>query len=215
MILVNVLVFVYEVEYTTDFTSPLTERFFTQYGVVPIQIISALRGTQLLRLYPLVTSMFVHAGVFHIFGNMLFLFVFGHNVEDKFGHFGYLLFYLVAGIGGAMTQVYLSVLSGPPDLFIPSVGASAAISGVLGAYLLFFPRARVVSLVVYFILPIRAFWFILGWFFLQLLYLELIFSSAGVNSGVAYGAHVGGFIVGLVLGGVVRLITGRAAEEEL
>jgi membrane associated rhomboid family serine protease len=185
-----------------------------QYGVVPAQIITALRATQLLRLYPLITSMFIHAGVVHIFGNMLYLFVFGHNVEEKFGHFGYLLFYLVAGVGGALTQVYLSVLSGPPDLSIPSVGASAAISGVLGAYLLFFPRARVVSLVVYFILPIRAYWFILAWFFLQLLFLELIFSSAGINSGVAYGAHVGGFVVGLVIGGVVRLITGPAAEEE-
>ena len=122
---------------------------------------------------------------------------------------------LVAGVGGAMTQVYLSLLSGPPDLSIPSVGASAAISGVLSAYLLFFPRARVVSLVVYFILPIRAYWFILAWFFLQLLYLELIFSSAGINSGgVAYGAHVGGFAVGLVLGGIARLLTGPAVEEE-
>ncbi|TLX97126.1 MAG: rhomboid family intramembrane serine protease, partial [Thaumarchaeota archaeon] len=205
----------YELEYTTDFTSPLTERFFAQYGVVPSQIISALKGTQLLRLYPLLTSMFIHAGVVHIFGNMLFLFVFGHNVEEKFGHIGYLLFYLVAGVGGAMTQVYLSVLSGPPDLFIPSVGASAAISGVPGGYLLFFPRARVVSLVDYFILPIRAYWFILAWFFLQLLYLELIFSSAGINSGgVAYGAHVGGFAVGLVLGGIARLLTGPAVEEE-
>jgi len=214
LILVNVLVFVYEIEYTADFTSPLTERFFVQYGVVPGQILNALRGSQLLRLYPLVTSMFIHAGVVHIFGNMLFLFVFGHNVEERFGHLGYLFFYLIAGVGGALTQVYLSVLSGPLDLSIPSVGASAAISGVLGAYLLFFPRARVVSLVVYFILPIRAFWFILAWFFLQLLFLELIFSSAGINSGVAYGAHVGGFIVGLVLGGVARLITGPAAEEE-
>ena len=210
MILVNVLVFVYEVEYTADFTSPLTERFFVQYGVVPSQILSALRGSQLLRLYPLVTSMFIHAGVVHIFGNMLFLFVFGHNVEERFGHFGYLLFYLIAGVGGALTQVYLSVLSGPPDLSIPSVGASAAISGVLGAYLLFFPRARVVSLVVYFVLPIRAYWFILAWFFLQLFY-----SFAGINTGVAYGAHIGGFIAGLVLGGIARLLTGPASEEDL
>ncbi len=112
-----------------------------------------------------------------------------------------------------MTQVYLSLLSGPPDISIPSVGASAAISGVLGAYLLFFPRARVVSLVAYFVLPIRAYWFILGWFFLQLLFLELVFSSAGVNSGVAYGAHVGGFVVGLVLGGVARILVGPATEE--
>ncbi len=161
MILINVLVFVYEVEYTTDFTSPVTETLFLRYGVVPSQIIGALRGTQILGLYTLLTSMFIHAGVFHIFGNMLFLFVFGHNVEERFGHLGYLLFYLIAGVGGAMTQVYLSLLSGPPDISIPSVGASAAISGVLGAYLLFFPRARVVSLVAYFVLPIRAYWFIL------------------------------------------------------
>ena len=210
MILVNVLVFLYEFEYTVDFTSPLTERLFLQYGVVPSQIIGALKANQLLHLYPLITSMFIHAGVAHIFGNMLFLFVFGHNVEDKFGHFGYFLFYLLAGVGGAMTQVYLSLLSGPPDLFIPSVGASAAISGVLAAYLLFFPRARVVSLVVYFVLPIRAYWFILAWFFLQLFY-----SFTGINSGVAYGAHVGGFIAGLVLGGIARLLTGPAVEEEL
>ncbi|HLQ03233.1 MAG TPA: rhomboid family intramembrane serine protease [Nitrososphaerales archaeon] len=213
MILINVLVFVYEVEYTTDFTSPVTETLFLRYGVVPSQIIGALRGTQILGLYTLLTSMFIHAGVFHIFGNMLFLFVFGHNVEERFGHLGYLLFYLIAGVGGAMTQVYLSLLSGPPDISIPSVGASAAISGVLGAYLLFFPRARVVSLVAYFVLPIRAYWFILGWFFLQLLFLELVFSSAGVNSGVAYGAHVGGFVVGLVLGGVARILVGPATEE--
>ncbi len=129
-----------------------------QYGVVPSQIISALRGTHLLQLYPLLTSMFIHAGVVHIF----------------------------------------------------SVGASAAISGVLGAYLLFFPRARVVSLVVYFVLPIRAYWFILAWFFLQLFYY-----FTGINTGVAYGAHVGGFIVGLVLGGMARILTGPAAEEEL
>jgi rhomboid family protein len=114
------------------------------------------------------------------------------------------------GVAGAMTQIYLSYLAGPPDSLIPSVGASAAISGVLGAYLVFFPRARVVSVIGYFILPIRAFWFIIGWFILQIL-----FSSAGVNPGVAYGAHVGGFLAGLVLGGIVRAIAGPAKEEEV
>src|SRR5438445_11063520 len=105
----------------------MTEPFFLQYVVLPSQIISAMKGTQLLRLYPLLTSMFLHAGVVHIFGNMLFLFVFGHNVEYRFGHLGYLLFYLIAGVGGALTEVYLSFLSSPPDLVIPSAGASAAL----------------------------------------------------------------------------------------
>ena len=209
LIVANVWIFLYELS--------LGPRSINQlvflYGIVPARYTTP-RGLALLTpagfFAPIFASMFLHGGWLHLLGNMLFLFVFGHNVEDKFGHLGYLLFYLVAGVGGAMTQVYLSLLSGPPDLFIPSVGASAAISGVLGAYLLFFPRARVVSLVVYFVLPIRAYWFILAWFFLQLFY-----SFAGINTGVAYGAHIGGFTVGLILGGIARLLTGPAVEEEL
>ncbi len=209
MILLNVLVFIYEFEYTANFTNRRTDLFFVQYGVVPYYIINALTGVQTYRLYSLVTSMFIHGGFFHIFGNMLFLFVFGDNVEDRFGHLGYLLFYLLAGVGGALTQVYISFLAGPPDVFIPSLGASAAISGVLAAYLLFFPKARVVSIIGYFIIPIRAFWFIIGWFLLQVL-----FSSVGINTGVAYGAHVGGFVVGLIIGGIARVFM-KPVEEEL
>ncbi len=209
LILLNVLVFIYEFEYTVNFTSRRTDLLFVQYGVVPYYIINALLGVQTFRLYSLVTSMFMHAGFFHIFGNMLFLFVFGDNVEDRFGHVGYLFFYLLAGVGGALTQVYISFLSGPPDVFIPSLGASAAISGVLAAYLLFFPKARVVSIIGYFIIPVKAFWFIIGWFLLQIL-----FSSVGINTGVAYGAHVGGFLVGLIIGGIARVFM-KPVEEEL
>jgi len=205
----NVLIFVYEVVYTANFTNRFTDPLFLRYGVVPYNISQALHGVQTLRLFSLVTSMFMHAGFAHIFGNMLFLFVFGDNVEDRFGHLGYLFFYLVAGVGGALTQVYLSILASTPDIFIPSLGASAAISGVLAAYLLFFPRARVVSIVGYFIIPIRAFWFIIGWFLLQLLY-----SYVGINVGVAYGAHIGGFLVGLIMGGIARAFV-KQIEEEL
>jgi len=209
LIFLNGLVFLYEVQYTGDFTNRLTDAFFIRFGVVPFYVYNALSGIQTFRLYTLITSMFIHAGILHIFGNMLFLFVFGDNVEDALGHLGYVLFYLVAGVGGAFTQVYFSILSGPPGIYLPSVGASAAISGVLAAYLVFFPRARIVSVVGYFVMPIRAFWLILVWFLLQVLY-----SSFGINPGVAYAAHLGGFAVGLVIGGIARIFV-RPPEDGL
>lgn len=148
--------------------------------------------------------MFLHASLWHIGGNMLFLFVFGDNVEDTLGHKKYLGFYLLAGIAGGLTQVFISLTSGTPGIYIPGVGASGAISGILAAYLVFFPKARVISLLGYFVMPLRAFWFIGLWFLLQLL-----LSSGGIDTGVAYGAHIGGFIFGLTLAGIARLLTRR------
>jgi membrane associated rhomboid family serine protease len=201
----NVLVFLYELGVTNDFSPAPTESLFLQFGVVPYYILNALKGVEVSRLGTLVSSMFMHAGFLHIAGNMLYLFVFGGNVEDVLGRRKYLGFYLVAGIVGGLTQTF-SVMNGSAlDLSTPSVGASGAISGVLAAYLVFFPNARVVSLVGYFILPVKAYWFIGFWFLLQLL-----FSSSGVDTGVAYSAHLGGFASGLVLAGVARLfVKGR------
>ncbi len=146
--------------------------------------------------------MFFHASIWHIAGNMLFLFVFGDNVEDTLGHKKYISFYLLAGIAGGLTQVFISLARGPPDIYISSVGASGAISGVLAAYLVFFPKARVLSLLGYFIIPIQAFWFIGLWFLLQLL-----LASGGADTGVAYAAHLGGFAFGLAAAGVARLFS--------
>ncbi|MDH3263104.1 MAG: rhomboid family intramembrane serine protease [Paracoccaceae bacterium] len=142
-----------------------------------------------------VTSMFLHAGVMHVLGNMVFLWVFGDNLEDKMGHLPFLGFYLLAGVASAVAQV-----AADPGSTIPVIGASGAIAGVMGGYLLLFPRARVDVLVIIVIfiriIPIPA-WIVLGlWFVIQL------FSGVATptgGGGVAYWAHAGGFLAGLVL----------------
>jgi membrane associated rhomboid family serine protease len=194
LISANAIVFIGEVVYTQNFAPEQTAKLFDSLGAVPYRVYGSLLGHQTYWVGTLFTSMFLHAGLTHIFGNMLFLFVFGDNVEDRLGHGRYLLFYLASGVAGGLAQVYLAMSAGYPDMLIPSVGASAAISGVLAAYLVFFPGARVLSIVGYFIMPIRALWFIGIWFLLQLLYV-----LGGVSSDVAYWAHVGGFLFGLVV----------------
>jgi membrane associated rhomboid family serine protease len=142
-------------------------------------------------------AMFLHAGWLHIGGNMLFLWVFGNNVEDRLGPIPYLLFYLLGGVAAFALQLALA-----PNSAIPTLGASGAIAAVLGAYLVAFPRARVLTLVIFFLITLVELpaYLVLGlWFVLQL------FSGVGelgtaVNSGVAYWAHVGGFAFGVVVG---------------
>ncbi|MBL6428809.1 MAG: rhomboid family intramembrane serine protease [Maritimibacter sp.] len=163
----------------------LGEAFWT-WGVVPERITSG-NGLE-----TLITSQFLHSGFWHIAGNMLFLWIFGDNLEDELGHFGFLVFYLASGVGAAMVQILPDPSSG-----IPMVGASGAIAGVMGGYLLLFPKARVdvlfIFIVFFRIFPMPA-WIMLGlWFALQL------FNGATMpGDGVAYLAHVGGFIVGFV-----------------
>ncbi len=195
--------------YTSNLDAVRTESFFLNFGLIPYYITNALNGVQVFRLGTLVSAMFLHASIVHIAGNMIYLFVFGGNVEDAFGHARYLMFYFLSGIVGGLFEVYLALMSGPPEIYIPGIGASGAISGVLAASLIFFPKSRVVSVVGYFIVPVRALWFIGFWFVLQLL-----FSFLGVNTGVAYGAHLGGFAAGLLMAGLARLTTGPTKEEE-
>ena len=148
------------------------------------------------RLYTLVTSMFMHADWLHLLGNMLFLYIFGDNVEDVFGHLGYLAFYITCGLAAAFSHIlslYFS-LTYPVDFSTGVVGASGAISGVLGAYLILFPKARILTWVVYFILPIPAviflgFWFVMQWFY----------GLFEIGSKIAYWAHIGGFVAGMLL----------------
>jgi len=190
LIIANIVVFFYELT-----LSPLRLRlFFYQYGVVPYylwQFDLPLRN--------LLTSMFLHGGWVHLLGNMLYLWIFGDNVEDRMGHFRYLIFYILAGIFASLVQSLVS-----PFSKVPMIGASGAISGVLGAYLVFFPYARVLTLVPLFffinIIAIPAFVFIPFWFLLQLFngILSLPASFAGRGGGVAWFAHIGGFIFGLV-----------------
>jgi membrane associated rhomboid family serine protease len=153
----------------------------------------------------LITSMFMHGGIAHIFGNMLFLFIFGDNIEDRIGHFRYLIFYLICGVIAGLSHVFATVMSvafGAADqasLWIPSLGASGAISGVLGAYILLFPTNRVVVLLGWIAMPMPAFIAIGFWFVFQLINALGVLGSGSQQGGVAYAAHIGGFIVGLLL----------------
>lgn len=162
--------------------------------MVPAEIV---RGENL---HTLFTSMFLHADIFHIGGNMLFLYVFGDNVEDAFGHLPYLFFYLVSGLVADFAHI-LSITA-TADLLIPTLGASGAISGVMGAYILLYPRAHIETLILTIfitVVSIPSVFFIGLWFLLQLLYTWL-----GVGGNVAYWAHIGGFVAGMILGLTVR-----------
>src|SRR5436305_3983546 len=150
----------------------------------------------------LITSMFMHGGIAHIFGNMLFLFIFGDNIEDRLGHFRYLIFYLVCGVLAGLSHVFATVALAGGDqasLLVPSLGASGAISGVLGAYILLFPTNRVVVLLGWFAMPMPAFIAIGLWFVFQLISGLGVLGSGSQQGGVAYAAHIGGFIAGLIL----------------
>ncbi|KIC12899.1 peptidase C54 [Leisingera sp. ANG-M1] len=184
---VNILAYIY---YTASFASPRALAvFYDTYAVVPAEI-SHGYGFE-----TLFTSMFIHAGLMHLGGNMLFLWIFGDNLEDEMGHLPFLLFYLASGIGAGL----IHVLSAPGS-WVPTVGASGAIAGVMGGYLLMFPKARVdilLVLIIYFrIFTIPAFIMLGLWLAMQ------FFGGLGSDpdqGGVAYWAHAGGFAVGLVL----------------
>ena len=161
------------------------------WGMVPAELTERGGLTEYTRL---VTSMFVHAGWLHLIGNVWFLHVFGDNVEDDLGRGPFLAFFLASGLGAAATHVVID-----PSSPLPMVGASGAIAGVLGAYLVLHPRARVIALVVVFFAEVPAWVFLFVWFGLQLLY---AFSSLGLepeSGGVAFFAHVGGFVTGLMM----------------
>jgi membrane associated rhomboid family serine protease len=140
----------------------------------------------------------LHGGLMHLLGNMLFLYVFGDNIEDYFGHIPYLIFYLFCGIASSLTHVLFNLHSS-----LPAIGASGAISGVMGAYAVLFPRARVLMLFFIILIPIPAL-FVLGyWFLLQFLsgVGEL---GASASGGVAFWAHIGGFLLGVLIAGLVK-----------
>ncbi|EPX80820.1 rhomboid family intramembrane serine protease [Litoreibacter arenae] len=164
--------------------------FFNIWAMRPVEVSS---GAQT---YTLVTSMFLHGGLMHLAGNMLFLWIFGDNLEDQMGHVGFALFYLAAGVGADLVQ-----LLADPYSPVPVVGASGAIAGVMGGYLLLFPRAKVdiifIFVIFFKIFPVPA-WAMLGiWFGLQVFNGVANFGADGV--GVAYWAHAGGFVIGLLL----------------
>lgn len=186
IIAANIYVYIYQYWLHPE----LSQRFVIMYGAIPNNI-SHLRSLE-----TIVTSMFLHGGLLHLAGNMLYLWIFGDNIEDICGHFKFLLFYLICGFAAFLAHYFTSPLSE-----IPMVGASGAISGILGAYLLKFPKARVHVLIPLFIWIWRIFRIpaiiVLGfWFLIQLWNGFMIIGSGG---GVAWFAHIGGFIAGLLL----------------
>lgn len=189
----NILVYLYEFA-----LGPYKQNFIWQFGAVPYEIFHPiLKGGDftLFSYLKILLSMFIHANFMHIFGNMLFLWVFSDNVEDRIGHIKFLLFYLICGIAGALLHSITS-----PNSKIPMVGASGAISGVLGAYVVFYPQARILTLIPFgFFLRISYLpsLFFIGIWFLYQFFLGIV-SVGSTGGGVAYFAHIGGFIAGVI-----------------
>lgn len=182
----NILVFLYEIALGGKLNA-----FVAAFGATPYAIFHP-QGVQ--SYIPLFTSMFIHAGIMHLAGNMLFLWIFADNIEDRFGHIIFIIFYLICGIAGTLLHGILA-----PDSRTPMVGASGAISGVLGAYILLYPKARIVSAIPFGfflrVMELPAVAFLGIWFAFQFL---LGITSIGARGGVAYFAHIGGFVIGLL-----------------
>ena len=183
LIVINIAVFIISLS--------AFEQFIGAYGFTPVKF----------SILTLFTSMFLHGGISHIFGNMWFLYIFGDNVEDRFGRFNYFIFYILSGITASALHFLLNIGSD-----IPAVGASGAISGVLGAYLVLFPHVKVyVTGAFYHVGKVSA-WFMLGiWFLFQLV--SGAFSLFGAQSGIAFFAHIGGFVFGVVFAIIYKLFS--------
>jgi membrane associated rhomboid family serine protease len=211
LIIVNVLVFVYQFSLQVGGIdgAQAGQAFIEEFGLVPCRLTGACRAAADLPspLLTILTSMFMHGSLFHIAGNMLYLWIFGNNVEDTLGHGRFLLFYLSCGLAAALAQTAVG-----PSSTVPMVGASGAISGVLGAYLLLFPGAYVTTLII-----LGFFWrlvqipavIVLGfWIVVQVLN---GLGSFGASGGVAFFAHIGGFVAGMALLFVLRPRAGTRA----
>jgi len=185
IILTCITVWIYEI----TLPPPLLDAFVYTYGFVPAEFWQ--------RPWSLISHMFLHGGWFHIIGNMLYLWVFGDNVEDKLGHTKYVAFYILSGLFAALLQGFVALMFGNP--YIPLIGASGAIAGVLGAYMYYYPRARVFGFVPAFIFLIPVEWpaavFIGFWFLYQIINGILFLPLAHIG-GVAWFAHIGGFLFG-------------------
>ncbi|MFQ5663266.1 MAG: rhomboid family intramembrane serine protease [Terriglobia bacterium] len=204
LIVVNCLVFFYEL----SLGPAAREQLVFTLGMVParVTLFPTHPGIGFADTFlPLFSSMFLHAGWLHLIGNMWFLWIFGDNIEDRLGHFRYLVFYLLAGLGAGLAHTLFNLNS-----TLPSVGASGAVAGVLGAYLLLFPGARVLTLVpffFFFIVELPAFLILLYWFVIQLFSgAASILSGGGAGGGVAWWAHIGGFVLGMWL---IKLLGGK------
>ncbi|MGQ4647310.1 rhomboid family intramembrane serine protease [Lyngbya aestuarii] len=218
LIAINVFVFIYEL----TLAGPQLDGFFHLFAVVPRELTASFSGITVNQPVPeavtLVTSQFLHAGFMHVGFNMLFLWIFGNNIEEELGGFNYLVFYLICGVLAALTQWFFSAHSA-----IPSLGASGAVAGVMGAYILKFPDAKVVTLIpLGFFFPtfrIPAVFFLGFWFLEQALNgLTMLEAQSQVGmeaGGVAYWAHAGGFIFGAILGPMLGLFSDKSERPSV
>ena len=193
LVVANVAIFVYQ--YFVLDTVQAQAFFLASFAAVPANIGAAVLGQESLAggLLPLITSMFLHGGLMHLLGNMWFLWIFGDNIEDELGHVKFLLFYVTCGVLATLAH-----FAAEPSSTVPLVGASGAIAGVMGAYLVRFPRSRVTVLlplvIIWTTVRLPAFVMLLYWFTIQLLN-----GTADASGGVAWWAHIGGFAIGAVL----------------
>jgi membrane associated rhomboid family serine protease len=190
------------------------DAFVTTWGLVPADLVAAWssRVELTMEAATLVTSQFLHAGWLHLLGNMLYLWIFGNNIEDRFGRIRFLLFYLAGGVAAGLTQLAID-----PTSDVPMVGASGAIAATLGAYLVLFPRARITSLVFlgffYQLIDVPAIIVLAFWIILQLIDGFASLGVSGVGGGVAFFAHIGGFAFGVVVALAVRGWSGRSGPD--
>ena len=206
LIIANAVVFFYEVAVTGqffDFNNQHAARMFYEWGAVP----ACINGAGFISNGPLqiscpdmsyvslLSSMFMHGGLMHFGGNMLYLWIFGDNIELKFGRAKFLVIYLMWGVVAGLAHIAIA-----PNSPIPAVGASGAISGILGAYLVIFPRAKILTLMFYFFVHVQARWFLPFWLVFQNLIPFIIGGFGVAGGGVAFMAHIGGFAIGVVTG---------------
>ncbi|MCM1984256.1 rhomboid family intramembrane serine protease [Lyngbya confervoides] len=213
----NVLAFIYELSLTGEELNS----FFQVWAVVPQLLTRSFQGLPTGLPFPawitLITSQFLHGGFLHIAGNMLFLWIFGNNVEDKLGHLKFIVFYLTCGVLAGLAQWYFSALS-----TTPSLGASGAIAGVMGAYILRFPQAEITTLIplgfLFWTARVPAIFFLGFWFIQQAFYsvasLEVTTNVGMSGGGIAYWAHAGGFVFGAVLGPLLGLFSDHRRSRD-
>lgn len=216
LIVANVLIFLFEI----TLSPPQLNGFFHLFAVVPIELTASFNGIAVGQPVPevltLITSQFLHGGFMHVGFNMLFLWIFGNNIEEELGHFKFIVFYLACGVLAALTQWFFS--SGSE---IPSLGASGAIAGVMGAYILKFPQVRILTLIplgiFFYTVRIPAIFF-LGFWFVQQAFNGISMLQVPVNvgmegGGVAYWAHAGGFVFGAILALLLGIFSNRSASD--
>ena len=194
LIAINILVFFWQISLGAS-----SDEVFYRFALIPLDVTSAFDMGDLQSIF---TSMFMHAGWAHLLGNMLYLWIFGDNVEDVLGHVRYLLFYIAGGFAASLTHVYLY-----PSSTIPTVGASGAIAATLGAYLLLFPNRRVVTIIPFgFFLQVARIpaVIVLGFWFLLQLFEGTLALGVKQLGGVAFWAHIGGFVFGMLFGPLLR-----------